>query len=231
MTALHEFGPEIWLSDGRVIKAALGFHYPTRMAVIRLTGGDLFIWSPVALTEGLRVQLAEMGVVRFVVAPNGLYDTYLAEWMAAFPEAELHVAPGLAAKRTDLATKAELGDKGPWAGEIARVVMEGNKITCEAVFFHKPSGTALVADLVQQFPRGWHKGWRGLIARLDLMTEPMPAVPQKFRVAFRDRKKARSAVRAILSWPVEKVVMAHGTPVTEDGAAYLRRAFAWLRVD
>jgi hypothetical protein len=51
---LQPFGPEIWLSDGAPIKAALGFHYPTRMAVMRLLDGSVAIWSPTALTpEGL----------------------------------------------------------------------------------------------------------------------------------------------------------------------------------
>lgn len=231
MSELKHFGPEIWLSDGPVIKAALGFEYPTRMAVIRLKDGELFILSPVALTERLRAQLADLGTVRYVVAPNGLHDTYLAEWERAFPDAELHIAPGLAKKRPDLAVTTELCGEGPWMGEIAQVVVGGNAITSEVVFFHPLSGTVLFTDLLQQFPKGWHKGWRGLIARLDLMTESLPAVPRKFRVAFRDRNAAREALREILAWPVEKVVMAHGTPVTEDGAAFLRQAFAWLRED
>lgn len=40
---LTAFGPQIWLSDGPVLTAALGFRYPTRMAVIRLGGGDLVV--------------------------------------------------------------------------------------------------------------------------------------------------------------------------------------------
>ena len=32
----------------------------------------------------------------------------------------------------------------------------------------------------------------------------------------------------VLDWPAQRVVMAHGTPVEEDGQAFLRRAFAWL---
>jgi len=33
---LKEFGSEIWTADGTDVVAALGFDYPTRMAVIRL---------------------------------------------------------------------------------------------------------------------------------------------------------------------------------------------------
>lgn len=35
---LEHFGPEIWISNGADVKV-MGFHYPTRMVVIRLEGG------------------------------------------------------------------------------------------------------------------------------------------------------------------------------------------------
>ena len=40
---LKQFGHEIWIADGPVVTAAAGFHYPTRMAIIRLSDGGLFI--------------------------------------------------------------------------------------------------------------------------------------------------------------------------------------------
>ena len=115
-----------------------------------------------------------------------------------------------------------------WAGQIDQVVVAGNVITRETVFFHKESGTALFTDLLQQLPAGWFSGWRGFIARWDLMVAAEPSVPRKFRLAFTDRNAARAAVDRILAWPVEKVLMAHGTPVDTNGQAVLRRAFGWL---
>jgi hypothetical protein len=69
-----------------------------------------------------------------------------------------------------------------------------------------------------------------VVARLDLITAQEPSVPRKFRVAFTNRNDARASVRRILSWPAERVVMAHGAPVTQDGKATLARAFRWLKV-
>ncbi|MBL8592367.1 MAG: hypothetical protein JNK01_06750, partial [Devosia sp.] len=103
-----------------------------------------------------------------------------------------------------------------------------NRITTEAVAFHRPSGTVIFTDLLQQFPPGWFRGWRALVARLDLMVNNEPSVPRKFRVAFTDKRAARAALRRILAWRADKVLMAHGTPVTGDGHAFLRRAFGWL---
>ena len=41
-----------------------------RMAVLRLSGGDLLVHSPVALTSDLQAALGELGEVKYVVTPN-----------------------------------------------------------------------------------------------------------------------------------------------------------------
>lgn len=227
---LAAFGTEIWIADGPQVVAAIGFHYPTRMAVIRLTGGDLFVWSPTALTPELRAEVDALGRVAHLVAPNTLHDTFIVEWKSAYPDVVLHGAPGLAAKRKDLAFDAELGETpaAGWAGEIEQVVFGGNAITTEIVFFHKASGTVLFTDLLQQFPEGWFSGWRAFIAKWDLMVSSRPAVPRKFRFAFRNKALARAAIVKVLAWPARNVIMAHGTPVIGDGRAAIADAFRWL---
>ncbi len=223
------FATSIWIADGETVSVA-GFRYPTRMAVMRLGDGGLFVWSPVALSDALRVAVDGLGAVRFIAAPNTLHDLYVGVWASAYPDARVFAAPGLAARRGDLRIDGELGDvpDAAWAGEIDQVLMR-TALTTEAVFFHRASGTVLFTDLLQQFPPGWFKGWRAVVARLDRMIGAEPAVPQKFRLAFTDRKAARAALSRVLAWPAERVLMAHGAPVTAEARALLARAFAWLR--
>ncbi len=228
---LHPFGPEIWISGGPVVSVA-GFRYPTRMAVIRLSGGGLLVWSPVALTADLRSQIEALGEVRVLIAPNSLHHLFLTQWRAAFPSARLHAAPGFRRRCPDIAVDADLGDaaRPDWAADLDQVVVAGNVITTEVVFFHRQSRTVLFTDLIQRFDPGWFTGWRAIVARLDRLTGQDAAVPQKFRAAFTDRRVARNAIRRVMAWPAEKVLMAHGAPVLEDGAAFIRRAFGWLKV-
>lgn len=228
-TALQPFGPDIWLSDGAVIEV-LGFRYPTRMAVIHLPGDDLLVWSPTALSDSLRSEIDRLGVVRHLIAPNSLHHLFLQEWREAYPQATLYAAPGLHERRRDLEIDVELTDQraAAWSDEVDYVLMRGNRITTEAVFFHRRSRTVLFTDLLQQFPPGWFRGWRALVARLDLMTGNEPAVPHKFRVAFTGRSEAREALRQIVAWPSEHVVIAHGAPVRHNGKAFIARAFHWL---
>lgn len=227
---LQEFGPEIWIHDGPLVDGFAGFHYPTRMAVIRLDTGDLLIWSPTALTDDLRVAVDALGPVRHVVAPNNLHHMSLPEWHAAYPQALVHGMPGLALKRPEVRFASDLGDAAhlAWAGEVDQVVIP-NTIADEVVLFHKLSGTVIFTDLLQNLPKGWFSGWRRLVARLDLMTGDQPQVPRKFRIAMKPRDVVRARVDQVLDWPVQRVLMAHGTPVVEHPREFLRQAFGWMK--
>src|SRR5689334_13469477 len=185
---LEQFGEDIWIAPGPEITSA-GFRYPTRMAVIRLKSG-LFIWSPSGSPEGVREELAALGEVRYLAAPNSLHGAFLLGWRKAYPQAALYAAPGSRKARPDLAFDKDLGDapEPAWSGEIDHAIMHGNLITQEVVFFHSKSRTVLFTDLIQHFPPGWFKGVQAFIAHLDGMTGPEPRVPQKFRVAFNNRK-------------------------------------------
>jgi hypothetical protein len=54
----EQFGHKIWIADGSEV-AVIGFHYPTRMAVIRLSGGRL---SGGRLSTELAVVLKSEGI-------------------------------------------------------------------------------------------------------------------------------------------------------------------------
>jgi hypothetical protein len=226
---LQPFGPEIWIADGPVA-SFYGFPYSTRMAVIRLSDGSLFIWSPVALSTALRAAVDALGPVRHIVSPNALHHLFLAEWTSAYPEARLYASPRLRRKRRDLSFKAELGDAAEpaWAGDIDQVVVHGSFALTEIVFFHRHSRTALFADLIQNFPRDWFKGWRGVAARLGGIVAPYPSTPSDWRSSFVNRRAARAALARVFAWPIERVVIAHGLLPTTGGAAFVRRAFGWL---
>lgn len=225
------FGPDLWLSDGPEVTGAAGFKFPTRMVVIRLpTEGGLWVWSPVSLTDEVRSAVDDLGEVRHLVAPNSLHYTFLAKWAKAYPDARVYAAPNLGEETAGTAIDVTLGNvpDPTWHGAMEQVVVRGNFITAEVVFFHRTSSTALVTDLVQQMPPDQYRGWRALVARFDLMTAPIPSVPRKFRLATTNKTASRHAIEQILKWPAEKLVIAHGPPIETDAQAVLRNAFSWL---
>lgn len=226
---LTPLGGNIWVAEGPVV-SFFGFRYPTRMAVIRLGNGGLFIWSPIALTPVLKAEVDALGPVRHLVSPNKLHYLSLNRWHAAYPQALLYASPGLAKKRRDIAFDAALGDspEPAWAEEMDQVRFVGSFAMTEIVFFHRSSRTALFADLIENFHPDWFAGWRGLLARLDGIVMPTPGAPREWRLTFTGRKAARAALARILAWQPEQVAMAHGEIVRSGGADFIRNAFRWL---
>lgn len=229
MSALEPFGENIWIASGACVESA-GFRYPTRMALIRLSDGGLFVWSPIALTEALRSEIDALGDVRFLATPTRMHHLALPAWKQAYPQAALYAAPGSRERRKDIAFDADLASEAPahWAEDIDQTLVRGNLIATEAVFFHRASKTVLIADLLQNFPPTWFSGVRALIARLDGMISDAPATPQKFRLAFTDRAAARADIARVLAWPASALIVAHGEPVRREAQLFLTRAFAWL---
>jgi hypothetical protein len=226
---LVPFGEELWVADGPVC-SFYSFPYPTRMAVIRLANGDLFVWSPVRLDAALRAEVEALGRVAHLVEPNSLHHLFLPDWVEAYPAARVYAPPGLRKKRRDIRFDAELGAEPEpgWAGQIEQIVLAGSVALTELLFFHHGSRTALVCDSIQSFPHGWFKGWRGVLARLDGIAEPNIGAPREWRLSFLNRKAARAAVERLLALAPERVVLAHGEMVAVNGADLVRRGFAWL---
>jgi hypothetical protein len=179
------------------------------MAVIRLSNGGLFVWSPVGLSTALKQQVDALGSIRCIVSPNRLHHLYLPEWKSAYPNARLYASPGLRAKRMDLTFDKDLSDTSEeeWVADIDQVAMHGSFLT-EVVFFHRKSRTAIFTDLLQNFPPNWFKGWRAVVARLDGICAPNPGAPREWRATFFNRRAARASLHTILSWPIERVLMA-----------------------
>jgi len=92
---LQEFGPDIWIVDGPTV-AVGGFQYPTRMAVVRLSDGSAWTWSPVKLSDELASEIeTAVGPVKHIVAPNKLHHLNLMEWSQRYPDARVYAPPGL----------------------------------------------------------------------------------------------------------------------------------------
>jgi hypothetical protein len=226
---LEAFGRSLFVADGPAV-SFLGFPYPTRMAIAQLADGGLWVWSPVALTPQLEAAVEALGPVRHLVSPNKIHHLFLAEWKRRWPEARLHAPPGLAARKPELRFDGELGDEpdSAWAGEIDQTVFRGSLFMEELAFFHRPSRTALVCDLVQRHDPASATGWKGLVMRLDGLVGERGSTPREWRASFLRRGPARAARAKLLAWEPERLLIAHGACARQDATAILERALAWL---
>lgn len=222
----------LWVAEGEIV-SFFGAPYPTRSAIVRLENGDLWVWSPVKLTADLRAEVASLGRVRHLVSPNKLHHLYLEAWKAAFPEALLWGPQSTIHKCRALEFQAPLQDEPPaaWRPDLDQAWFRGSFAMDEIVFLHRPSSTAMVADLVQTFSDAFlrkHWGWLGFVARLDGLTEDKASAPREWRLSFTDRAPARRARDKLLNWGCPNLIVAHGVLPGPIDPGYLARSFRWL---
>lgn len=221
---LTRFAEDVWV-EAREAKF-LGVECGTRMTVVRLSGGGLFVHSPVALDDATRRAVDELGDVRAVVAASIFHHLHVGAWMKAYPAAVFGACPGLEWKRPDLAFSDVLADQphDVWARDLDQVYFSARREN-EVVFFHAKSRTMICSDALLNLSRHASTTTRA-VARLMGNTSPGAGWPE--RLMIRDRDVARRQADRILAWDFEKIVLAHGHVVESDGREVVRRAYAWL---
>lgn len=223
---------DLWVVDSGPIKA-MGLTLPVRMTIIRLANGDLMLHSPTRYTAELAAAVAELGTIRHLVAPNVAHWTFIADWQRACPGTTMWAAPGLgeraAVRASDLRIDRELDDTPPgeWADVLAQGVVAGAAGFSETWFFHRPSRTLIVVDLIQNLEQDKLPPVQRLVMQAVAATRGTTV--RYLRVPVRlGGDAAKASVRAMIRLRPERVILAHGTIFESDGAARLARAFDWL---
>jgi hypothetical protein len=226
---LVPFGKDLYFADGPAV-SFYGFPYPTRMAVARVSTGKVWVWSPIPLTNELMTEVEAIGPVGYIVSPNKLHHLFLAEWAQRWPDARLYAPPGLARKKKQLHFDAVLGDQseGSWMTDIDQVVFRGSIAMEEVVFFHRSSGTAIFGDLIQRFPEAMATGWKGMLMRLDGLVGPRGSTPREWRLSFISRRAARAALRKVLAWRPQRLLIAHGECAATGATEIIVAALRWI---
>jgi len=227
---LVEFAPgAVWLVDYPLRFA--GMDIEARMSVIRLADGRVILHSPCNIGPELQAAIETIGPVGWIVAPGSYHHLHVAAAKAVFPEAEVLICPGVERKQPGLAYDHLLGDtpRPAWGDEIAQVLVRGNRVIREVVFYHRPSRTLIVTDLIEWIGDNTPWAQRGMI-RLwwkwvtFMWNKPRPA--PEYRMGWRDRRAAAASLRRILAWDFERIVIAHGELVTENAKAVAEDAWA-----
>jgi hypothetical protein len=223
---LRQITPDLWVAD-RPLKLAVG-DIGTRMTIIRLNDGSLFLHSPVRLDAETRQALDAVGPVRWVIAPSKVHHFFVPDYAAAYPEARLYAAPGLPEKRTDVRFDAVLTDEPPeaWRGQIEQHVFGGAPSINEVVFFHPPTRTLILTDLAFNVATGNTAGARLFYWLVGAAGRFGPH--RVVRLIIRDRHAARASVERILQWDFDRVTVTHGAVLETGGRERFATAFAFL---
>jgi hypothetical protein len=228
----------VWIVDGPLIRfgyLGLRFPFPTRMIVVRLADGGLWVHSPTELSPSLKSEINSLGSVKHLIAPNRIHYWWLGDWAEAFPGAVTYAAPGV---RKQARSKDKFADYDadlardatyPWSGEIEMLLVAGSYLT-EAVFFHVSTRTLILTDLIQNYETSKIANpFFRFMSRLSGAVHPDGKMPIDLRSTFvKHRLQMSEAVRTMISWAPERIIISHGRWYESNAVAELQRAFRWL---
>ncbi|HEY4211815.1 MAG TPA: DUF4336 domain-containing protein [Steroidobacteraceae bacterium] len=231
---LKTVAKDVWIVDGPIIKMkllGLGVPFPTRMTIVRLGAGELFVHSPIALTQDLETRVKALGTPRYLIAPSWLHYWWLPDWKRAFPDALVFLAEGVrkrAKTHIDLEAKQlDRDQKYPWEEIIHTLPVKGLFGT-EVIFFHRKSRTLILTDFIENFePRLIDSFFLRCLIRIGGVQDPDGGMPRDMRLSYSGRV-LRGVVETMLAWKPERIVIAHGRWYESHAETELRRAFRWL---
>jgi hypothetical protein len=223
MQQLHS---DLWISDSPL--RFLGLEIGARMTIVRLPDDRLLLHSPISAAADLVREVAALGPVAYIVAPNRLHHLFAGEWQQACPDASLYVAPGLETKRADLTIAGVLRDEPEpgWKDSLDQVLLAGFPLANEVVFFHRPSTTLIATDLAFNYGSSSPPLTRLAFRLAGTYGRLSPTLLE--RIMVRDRAAFRESLERILEWPFERVVIAHGEVSETGGREELVHGYSWL---
>jgi len=222
---LQNIADDLWVVSRRL--RFWGLETGTRMSIVRLTDGGLFVHSPVALDDEMRSEVDALGPVRAIVAPSRMHHLYVSDWLERYPSAISCCCPTLDRKRADIRWTRVLGDdpEPEWRGEIDQVFFGARSLENEVIFCHRKSHTLICSDAV--FNLATHAS---LLTRTVAiaMGGRAPGATWLERILIRDRRAARQQIDRMLAWDFDRIVLGHGDIIETGGRDVLRDAYAWL---
>ena len=200
VNTLKPVADNVWIVDGPEIRMTypwlpmFSVPFPTRMTIVRLATAVCGCIRRHRCQRPWRRPSTRSGKVAFLVAPNLLHFWWIADWKARYPQARAYAAPGARehAQKRFTGFDADLTDEPPpeWQDEFAQIQVAGGFMT-EVVFFHRPSRTLILTDLIENFePDRFSKRWLRLPAN-----GPAAATPTARRRSTCARPSCATAIR------------------------------------
>lgn len=224
---LKRIGDDIWAQETE-IKLAGGMRMPCRATILRLPDGQLVLHSPLAIDDATAKEIAALGEVGFLIAPNTLHWMYLQAAKARYPSARVLGAPALSKKLGDFAFEP-LPEQGAIDGmsgvRLERI--QGAPNLEEHVFLHEASRSLLVTELMFNVNACSSFGMRCVFRLVGAWKKP--AQSRVWRFLVKDRAAAARSTADVLGWDFERIVVAHGDVVEDDAREHARRALTWMR--
>ncbi len=224
---MRKISTRMWVHEDSM--PMLGTRLALRMSILKLADDSLWMCTPTPHDPQLENRVAEMGEVKYIVAPSNGHNLFLEAWQSAFPDAAVYLAAGIPKKRPNLKDYTLLRDLDtpPWQRDLEMIAMGGAPFFDEHMFYHGRSKTLLVTDFFQNYTGVKQKGLGKIVTKFIL--EPIGfkgkclAPPLKTKFAVKDRQALRASLDRLWDLDIECVVPAHGDIFEQDAKQAIRR--------
>jgi hypothetical protein len=232
MSGLEVFADNIWIAEGPEVRD-FGVMWNTRMIVVKLSSGAVWVDSPVLVPFETLRQIAGLGPVRYLIAGTPRHVWRLETWHRLFPAAELWACrpTPMTLKGGPLPLTGILSDTPhpDWEKDLDQLAFKGNPLIEEIFFYHKESRTLILDDMIQNHPPTRDHPLRDILFRLSGVAHLGGGVPLDIRLSFTNRGLARQSLDTLLSWDFDRLIIAHGPCLKNDAKPLVEEAFRWLR--
>lgn len=223
MGQINSFAPGIWV--GHQPLRVGGFEVGHRMTVIRLSDGSLVVHSPIEGNAHLAYEFTAIGEMKYIVAPSKMHDLHLEDWLMRFPEARLLHTPGLPQTLRMQGRTSPITEKTKklFGSDLEFELIGGMPSVDEIVFFHAPSRTLIVADLLFNLPPAG--GWQGILQSLNGIKGRV-AVSKFFRRFIKEKAAFKQSIERVLAWDFDRLVVGHGNNLESGAKAAVTQALS-----
>ncbi|WP_230966029.1 DUF4336 domain-containing protein [Nostoc sp. NZL] len=230
---LREIDKNIWVAEQPL--RYFGLSVGTRMTVISLANSELVVISPIQVDQATIDQLNKIGNVRHIVAPNLYHYLFASKFKHFYPKATFWAAPGLNSKKPELPIDQIIkADENNFLDEIQYLLFDGFRtfglsgpdFLNECVFFHSESRTLVLTDTAYHFDESFPLITQ-LAARV-IGTYKTLSPSWLERLSTQEKEKVRQSVKNILAWDFERVIVAHGSIIENNGKQKFREGYEWF---
>ena len=222
------FAPDIYIKEYPIRYAGCRFY--SRMTIIKLSDGQLWIHSPCEITEEIKSEIQSLGPVGVIIAPGNYHHLHVASCQAAFPTAKTYICPGVETKQPTLNYDAILHENKPedsYATDFDQVLIQGNRVIWEVAFFHKPTKTLILVDSIEWIGdntegTNWVlRFWWKYLLRMWNVPKPAP----EYQMGWKNKLEAKHSMEQIMQWDFQSVIISHGQNITEDAKSVVQSAW------
>ncbi len=198
-----------------------------RMTIIKFPTNELFIHSPIGLSDKIRRELSHLGKIRYVVSPNCLHHLFLTDYVENCQTALFFASPGLVEKRMDLSFNRQLKDQPEpeWSPYLDQLIIAGAPSLREVVFFHRQTRTLIVADLIMNFTDNADGFLKTLLKIFRMFGRPFSTIDSS-KLSATEKSLVKYSLERILQWDFDRIILSHGDIIPFNGKEVFEDVFS-----